>query len=484
MSEYLYEGIASLASANSMSSNALLKRLYHLALDAGKRCNGTIMEIGAYRGASTTALAMGVRDAGHGHVYSIDPHMHYRGVLGGTFSPEDHVAFEETIRKYGVEKWVTHYCRDSATIAKDWNGKIDILWVDGDHSYEGVATDLKLWLPFVEDGGVIVLDDHSPGSEVAQAVRDHMPFSRFQSIERIGNALVLRRTAEPRSMVLCGGMQSSGSTLVSMCFLQRDDMDGIYDMDNPFIQQDFSRVFSSTVWVKMTIGSFRLRELIDLYTAQGWLVHPLLVYREPEEILASLITKWYGLDGCTGDDPPLFTRFTRYMSDIQDAKAKKWPVLNYAEFISAPEEVLLRICALLKLPWDPRMMTWPKADTAFAYPSSGNESLRETLASESGLVDTINRYKAGTNKVQDANSDNRTARAKALATRFNRVIEGMPVSDTDLEPSHYRGTRRDSLEQELQRLRRYIDRITKHPVIGSVIRLWAALVNPNLKKPE
>ena len=74
----------------------------------------------------------------------------------------------------------------------------------------------------------------------------------------------------------------SGSTLVSMCFLQREDIDGVYDLDNPFIQQDFSHVFTSTVWVKMTIGAFRLRELAELSAAQGWSVRTLLVYRDLE----------------------------------------------------------------------------------------------------------------------------------------------------------------------------------------------------------
>ena len=39
--------------------------------------------------------------------------------------------------------------------------------------------------------------------------------------------------AEPRkTLYLCGGLQSSGTTLVSWCFLQRADMNGALDADN------------------------------------------------------------------------------------------------------------------------------------------------------------------------------------------------------------------------------------------------------------
>lgn len=485
------------AKFNSMTSEFFLARLYHYANKIAQVGTGTIVEIGAYRGASTVALGMGVRDAGRGHVYSIDPHKDFHGLLGGVFCPTDHAVFESTIQKYNLVEWVTHYCTNSAAVAKEWTKKIDLLWIDGDPSYEGVTTDLKLWLPFVADGGIVVLDDHSPGSEVEEAVRDHLSFSHFMPIERIENAIVLQKTAEPRTMIICGGMQSSGSTLVSMCFLQRSDLDGVYDLDNPFIQQDFSRVFTSTAWVKMTIGSFRLRELVDFYTAQGWLVRPLLIYRDPEDIIASLVEKWYGLDGCTGDDPPLFIRLARYRADIEDAKSKGWPVLNYTDLLHTPEEELSKVCTLLNLPWDPQMMTWPKSESDFAYPSLGNVSLRNSLVSGSGLVETIDRYKTNQINKKGLKNDSHVMYAKVLVTCFHRIMDGVQANCDDLGPSCYRGTRRDVLERKIRQIneenkllrddlgnaRIYISRIMKHPIIGLLIKLWSALVNPSFKKP-
>lgn len=49
-----------------------------------------------------------------------------------------------------------------------WNRKIDVLFIDGDHSYKGCMDDWKNFSPFVKPGGWVVFhdcDDTSPGVE-------------------------------------------------------------------------------------------------------------------------------------------------------------------------------------------------------------------------------------------------------------------------------------------------------------------------------
>jgi predicted O-methyltransferase YrrM len=44
---------------------------------------------------------------------------------------------------------------------------LDVLFIDGDHTYEGVRRDFELYSPLVRGGGIIVLHDiaqHLPGS--------------------------------------------------------------------------------------------------------------------------------------------------------------------------------------------------------------------------------------------------------------------------------------------------------------------------------
>jgi hypothetical protein len=43
------------------------------------------------------------------------------------------------------------------------DGELDFVYVDGDHSYEGVSRDLKVFFPKVKVGGLIIGDDYNLG---------------------------------------------------------------------------------------------------------------------------------------------------------------------------------------------------------------------------------------------------------------------------------------------------------------------------------
>lgn len=53
------------------------------------------------------------------------------------------------------------YSMDTIEYVKEWlNGdRIDLLFIDGDHAYEGVSKDYKLYSPLVSDNGLIGLHD-------------------------------------------------------------------------------------------------------------------------------------------------------------------------------------------------------------------------------------------------------------------------------------------------------------------------------------
>lgn len=51
---------------------------------------------------------------------------------------------------------------DSQEVAKTWTDEIALLFIDGDHSYEGVKKDLDSWYPHVKSGGVIMVHDFRP----------------------------------------------------------------------------------------------------------------------------------------------------------------------------------------------------------------------------------------------------------------------------------------------------------------------------------
>ena len=58
-----------------------------------------------------------------------------------------------------------------------------------------------------------------------------------------------------RKLYLCGGMQSSGSTLVSWCFLQRPDMDGVLDAAFDSLPEIPEQGPGQHAWCKFTIAA-------------------------------------------------------------------------------------------------------------------------------------------------------------------------------------------------------------------------------------
>lgn len=59
------------------------------------------------------------------------------------------------------------YKGDSVEVAKTYTeGKIDVLFIDGDHSYEGCKRDIDAWVPHLKENGVVLFhdcDESSPG---------------------------------------------------------------------------------------------------------------------------------------------------------------------------------------------------------------------------------------------------------------------------------------------------------------------------------
>ena len=114
-----------------------------------------------------------------------------------------------------------------------------------------------------------------------------------------------------RILYLAAGLQSSGSTLVSWCFLQRPDMNGFLDADHDLLRDIPQDIGTPLAWFKMTISCFRLSEMAAHYEDAGWDVRPLLIVRDVRHVWNSLCRKPYGRNGTTAEDPPLRARMRR-----------------------------------------------------------------------------------------------------------------------------------------------------------------------------
>jgi hypothetical protein len=95
-------------------------------------------------------------------------------------------------------------------------------------------------------------------------------------------------------------------------------------------------------------------------------------------VFNSLITKPYGRNGVTAEDPPLRLRLRRVHRDWQAARELGWPVIRYESFAEDPEATLRKACEQLGLAWDPAMLTWPKQREQVAEPGHGSKTFRAT----------------------------------------------------------------------------------------------------------
>jgi len=124
--------------------------LYTLAQELP--ANAVILEIGGEFGMSASIFSKGAPSA---RVYSVD--IRYDGELA-----QQHAA---NLREAGVGDNVTRIAGDSqlkTTVAKFKKlekERIDLLFVDGAHDYQGALNDFNLWAPLVKSTGYLVLHD-------------------------------------------------------------------------------------------------------------------------------------------------------------------------------------------------------------------------------------------------------------------------------------------------------------------------------------
>jgi len=115
------------------------------------------VEIGSACGKSACAVGLALRRNGGGNLFAIDPHSSTN--WNDTNSVDSYPIITENLRKAGVTEYVEIVRQTSGAAAKGWNRKIDLIFIDGDHSYEGVKADWELFLPHLNEFGVVVFHD-------------------------------------------------------------------------------------------------------------------------------------------------------------------------------------------------------------------------------------------------------------------------------------------------------------------------------------
>lgn len=124
-------------------------------------------EIGSYLGASTAFLAATAVLKG-GHIHCVDT---WDNVAMGLEPPQDtYAAFLRNTFRF--RPFITCHRGRASERAKVFGGGFDLLFVDGDHSYEAVQADLSHYVPKLKRPGVLAIHDFDYES-VNRAAADH-----------------------------------------------------------------------------------------------------------------------------------------------------------------------------------------------------------------------------------------------------------------------------------------------------------------------
>jgi predicted O-methyltransferase YrrM len=134
----------------------------------------TYMEIGSYIGSSASLV---LRNPFPTNLICIDPCNLPPSHYGGTKSQDEtllHNIKNNNIHNYNI-KLCKKYSNDTILLKQfnDTNTKVDILFIDGAHDYNGVVNDWRNYNGFVNSGGYIIFDDyndHKYSPEVKHAV--------------------------------------------------------------------------------------------------------------------------------------------------------------------------------------------------------------------------------------------------------------------------------------------------------------------------
>jgi predicted O-methyltransferase YrrM len=172
------------------SVNELLM-LAEEALDATQvsHSTGNVLEIGSYLGASAVVLGETLRrtHGTRGRVYCIDTWMNDAMTEGS----------RDTFAQFtaNTSRWsdIVTALRGSSLTVNLPTVAMDLVFVDGDHSYEGATADIARFAPLVSGTGRLVLHDHRSKRGVTRALGELLATGQWEISRCVENIISLRR---------------------------------------------------------------------------------------------------------------------------------------------------------------------------------------------------------------------------------------------------------------------------------------------------
>jgi predicted O-methyltransferase YrrM len=175
-------------------------------LVAYARDAAVVVEIGVYEGASAAALARAMRPGQELHL--IDPFGEAPDALPAGWAATERATRRVVARAAAADgPRITWHVAFSQAVGRGWSGPpADVVFVDGDHSEEGVRADWEAWSPHVRPGGHLLFHDArlgvpggrglpGPTAVVDALVRAAGPPAGWEVAAEVDRTVALRRTA-------------------------------------------------------------------------------------------------------------------------------------------------------------------------------------------------------------------------------------------------------------------------------------------------
>ena len=160
---------------------------------------GDVVEIGSWQGRSTMFIAMAAKNSGNGKVFAID-HFH------GTSGKEKYFRVDKDDLSDLKSNFITNMeeldLLDSINLLDMSSekaaqhiddGSVRFLFIDGEHTKEGVQKDIELFYPKLKKNSIIVFDDYSlKYTGVVEAVDSLISEKQFSRMMTYDRTLILK----------------------------------------------------------------------------------------------------------------------------------------------------------------------------------------------------------------------------------------------------------------------------------------------------
>lgn len=199
-----FQRIARHFKQDDMGSFAERGYLFQLASDLP--ADAQVVEVGSWMGASTCFIAGGLKGSG-AKIFAVD---NFQGL---STCGEDSAWYNRHFRRMGKnstlevfrdnfaalgfadrsEPVVSDSLAASRTLAAK-RGTIDLIFIDGDHSYEACRADIEAWVPYLKPGGVAAFHDFGSRADgVTRAIFEAVRAGRFASIVGVAGTIIAFR---------------------------------------------------------------------------------------------------------------------------------------------------------------------------------------------------------------------------------------------------------------------------------------------------